>query len=74
MAPGAARASSNTPSNVETNPGETTSLYFKQPELVRELKTILEEYKKSCRHGIGKTWPCQVDLLLETLVDDRGAD
>ena len=74
MAAGAARASSNTPSNLETNPGETTSLYFKEPKLVRELKTIRQEYKESCRHGIGNTWPCQVDLLLEALVDDRGAD
>ena len=62
------------PSNLETNPGETTRLYFKEPKLVRELKTIRQEYKESCRHGIGNTWPCQVDLLLEALVDDRGAD
>jgi hypothetical protein len=28
-----------------TDPGETTNLYFQQPELVKELKTLLEETK-----------------------------
>ncbi len=35
--------------NLDTDPGETTNLYCKNPELVKELKTKLEEYKKSGR-------------------------
>ena len=35
--------------NLDTDPGETTNLYFKNPEIVKELKTKLEEYKKSGR-------------------------
>ncbi len=35
--------------NLETDPGETTNLYFKHPEIVKELKSQLEEYKASGR-------------------------
>ena len=35
--------------NLESDPGETTNLYFKNPEIVRELKGKLEEFKKSGR-------------------------
>ena len=35
--------------NLDTDPGETTNLYFKNPEIVKELKAKLEEYKKSGR-------------------------
>ena len=34
---------------LDTDPGETTNLYFKNPEIVKELKAKLEEYKKSGR-------------------------
>lgn len=35
--------------NLEEDPGETTNLYFKHPEIVKELKTKLEEFKASGR-------------------------
>ena len=35
--------------NLVTDPGETTNLYFKHPEVVKELKGKLEEYKSSGR-------------------------
>ena len=35
--------------NLQSDPGETTNLYFKNPEIVRELKGKLEEFKKSGR-------------------------
>lgn len=35
--------------NLEADPGETTNLYYKNPEIVRELKALLEESKKSGR-------------------------
>ena len=35
--------------NLESDPGETSNLYFKNPEIVRELKGKLEEFKKSGR-------------------------
>jgi arylsulfatase A len=35
--------------DLEKDPGETNNLYFKQPEIVKELKAILEETKKSGR-------------------------
>jgi arylsulfatase A len=35
--------------NLESDPGEATNLYFKNPEIVRELKGKLEEFKKSGR-------------------------
>jgi len=35
--------------NLDSDPGETNNLYFKHPEIVRELKTQLEEYKESGR-------------------------
>jgi arylsulfatase A-like enzyme len=31
--------------NLETDPGETTNLYFKNPEVVAELKSLLEKSK-----------------------------
>ncbi len=31
--------------NLDTDPGETTNLYFKRPEIVKELKALLEESK-----------------------------
>ena len=35
--------------NLETDPGETTNLYFKHPEIVKELKARLEGFKSSGR-------------------------
>jgi hypothetical protein len=35
--------------NLDTDPGETTNLYFKNPEIVKELKSKLDEYKRSGR-------------------------
>ena len=35
--------------NLNLDPGETDNLYFKHPEIVKELKDKLEEYKKSGR-------------------------
>jgi arylsulfatase A len=35
--------------NLEHDPGETTNLYFKRPEIVRELKELLEDTKRSGR-------------------------
>ena len=35
--------------NLQTDPGETTNLYFKHPEIVKELKAKLDEYKASGR-------------------------
>jgi len=35
--------------NLDTDPGETTNLYFERPEIVKELKSQLEEYKESGR-------------------------
>lgn len=35
--------------NVDTDPGEITNLYSKHPEIVKELKTKLEEFKASGR-------------------------
>jgi arylsulfatase A-like enzyme len=35
--------------NLETDPGETTNLYSKHPEIVRKLKAQLDAYRKSGR-------------------------
>ncbi|MDC0066007.1 sulfatase-like hydrolase/transferase [Verrucomicrobia bacterium] len=35
--------------NLSTDPGETENLYYKKPEIVKELKDKLEEFKKSGR-------------------------
>ena len=35
--------------NLESDPGETDNLYFKRPEIVKELKSQLEQYKESGR-------------------------
>ena len=35
--------------NLEEDPGETANLYFDRPEIVKELKTKLDEYKQSGR-------------------------
>ena len=35
--------------NLADDPGETDNLYFKRPKIVKELKTQLEEFKKSGR-------------------------
>ena len=35
--------------NLDTDPGETKNLYFERPELVKELKDLLEESKRSGR-------------------------
>jgi arylsulfatase A-like enzyme len=35
--------------NLETDPGETTNLYFKHPEIVKELKALLDASKASGR-------------------------
>ena len=35
--------------NLETDPGETTNLYFEHPDIVDDLKTQLDEFRKSGR-------------------------
>ena len=35
--------------NLDTDPGETTNLYFKRPELVKELKSLLDQSKATGR-------------------------
>ena len=35
--------------NLETDPGETRNLYFEQPQIAKELKTILDQSKASGR-------------------------
>ena len=35
--------------NLDTDPGETDNLYFKHPEVAKELKSQLEQYKESGR-------------------------
>ena len=35
--------------NLETDPGETTNLYLEKPEIVAELKSKLEEFKRTRR-------------------------
>ena len=40
--------------NLATDPGETDNLYSKHPEIVKELKAILEESKKSGRSAPGR--------------------
>lgn len=35
--------------NLETDPGETKNLYFEHPEIVKELKSKLDEFKQSGR-------------------------
>ena len=35
--------------NLKTDPGETTNLYFEEPEIVEELKAKLEEFKRTRR-------------------------
>ena len=35
--------------NLDTDPGETTNLYFEHPQIVKELKSQLEAYKQSGR-------------------------
>lgn len=35
--------------NLENDPGETTNIYFKRPEIVKQLKALLEQTKKSGR-------------------------
>ena len=42
--------------NLEKDPGETTNLYFEHPEIVRELKTLLEESRAA-----GRSRPLQKD-------------
>ena len=38
--------------NLDTDPGETNNLYFKQPDIVQKLKTLLERSKSgSLRNG-----------------------
>jgi arylsulfatase A-like enzyme len=42
--------------NLESDPGETNNLYFKHPEIVKELKSQLEKYKESGRSApLGRT-------------------
>tara|TARA_Y100000758_G_scaffold268802_1_gene209983 strand:- start:435 stop:611 length:177 start_codon:yes stop_codon:yes gene_type:complete len=35
--------------NLNSDPGETENLYYKNPEIVKELKEKLEQFKKSGR-------------------------
>ncbi len=41
--------------NLETDPGEKTNLYFKRPEIVKELKSLLEASKVSGRTAFRAT-------------------
>ncbi|WP_395095002.1 sulfatase-like hydrolase/transferase [Armatimonas sp.] len=43
--------------NLETDPGETTNLYFKHPELVKELKALLESSKAQGRSASKRSRP-----------------
>jgi arylsulfatase A len=43
--------------NLETDPGETTNLYFKHPEIVKELKALLESSKAQGRSAAKKAKP-----------------
>lgn len=43
--------------NLETDPGETTNLCFKHPEIVKELKTRLEASKASGHTAAAKPRP-----------------
>ena len=43
--------------NLKTDPGETTNLYFKHPEIVKELKTLLEDSKASGQTAAAKSRP-----------------
>ena len=43
--------------NLETDPGETTNLYFKYPELVKELKALLEASKAEGRSAAKRQQP-----------------
>ncbi len=43
--------------NLETDPEETVNLYFKHPEIVRELKTLLENSKIQGRSATGRSLP-----------------
>ena len=40
--------------NLATDPGETTNLYFKRPEIVTELKALLEQSKSTGRSRPGQ--------------------
>lgn len=42
--------------NLQTDPGETTNLYYKYPDIVKELKSLLETSKQSGRSAsLGRT-------------------
>ena len=43
--------------NLETDPGETSNLYFKYPELVKELKALLEASKAEGRSAAKRQQP-----------------
>lgn len=43
--------------NLESDPGETTNLYFKHPEVVKELKALLESSKAEGRSAAKKAKP-----------------
>ncbi len=43
--------------NLKTDPGETTNLYFKHPEIVKELKSLMEESKADGRTVAAKPLP-----------------
>ena len=43
--------------NLKTDPGETTNLYFKHPEIVKELQTLLEASKASGHTAAAKPRP-----------------
>ncbi|MHC4156214.1 MAG: sulfatase family protein [Planctomycetota bacterium] len=42
--------------NLKDDPGETTNLYYKYPQIVKELKTQLDIYRKSGRSAPPKYW------------------
>ncbi len=43
--------------NLTSDPGETTNLYFRHPEIVKELKTLLEASKASGHTAAAKPRP-----------------
>lgn len=45
--------------NLESDPGETTNLYFEHPEIVKQLKTQLDEFVSSGRGAPTRNVPAQ---------------
>ena len=47
--------------NLETDPGETTNLYFQHPDIVKELKSKLDEYVNSGRSAPSRSRQSRFD-------------